>query len=61
VFSPFAGIGSEGYQALRLFRKFVGIELKESYWRVACDNMRRGVEDRRERQVTMFAESRAPA
>jgi DNA modification methylase len=41
VFSPFAGIGSEGYGALKLGRRFVGIELKPSYWRVAVDNLRR--------------------
>ena len=40
VFSPFAGIGSEGYEAVRLGRRFVGIELKESYWRTACKNLR---------------------
>ncbi len=40
VFSPFAGIGSEGYQALAFKRNFIGIELKPSYWRVACDNLR---------------------
>jgi DNA modification methylase len=39
VFSPFGGIGSEGYQAVRLHRRFIGCELKESYWRVACDNI----------------------
>lgn len=36
VFSPFAGIGSEGYQAIKQGRKFVGIELKPSYWHAAC-------------------------
>lgn len=35
VFSPFAGIGSEGYEALRHGRKFIGIELKREYWQVA--------------------------
>jgi DNA modification methylase len=35
VFSPFAGIGSEGYESVKLGRKFIGIELKESYWRHA--------------------------
>lgn len=35
VLSPFMGIGSEGYVALKHGRKFVGIELKESYWRQA--------------------------
>jgi DNA modification methylase len=39
VFSPFAGIGSEGYMALKLQRKFVGCELKESYYRVAVNNL----------------------
>lgn len=40
VLSPFAGIGSEGYEAVRLGRQFVGIELKESYARTATKNLR---------------------
>lgn len=40
VLSPFAGIGSEGYQAIKLGRKFIGVELKESYYRQACANLR---------------------
>lgn len=36
VMSPFMGIGSEGYQAIRMGRKFVGAELKESYFKHAC-------------------------
>ena len=40
VYSPFAGIGSEGYGALRLGRRFVGSELKESYYRQACENLK---------------------
>ena len=36
VFSPFAGVGSEGVGALELDRKFIGIELKESYFNHAC-------------------------
>lgn len=40
VYSPFAGIGSEGYGALRLGRRFVGSELKESYFRQACGNLK---------------------
>lgn len=39
VFSPFTGIGSEGFVALNMGRRFVGAELKPSYWRVACDNL----------------------
>lgn len=41
VFSPFAGIGSEGWSALGLGRRFYGVELKESYWRQACKNLAR--------------------
>lgn len=40
VLSPFAGIGSEGHEALRLGRRFVGIELKESYFKQALANLR---------------------
>jgi superfamily II DNA or RNA helicase len=40
VFSPFAGIGSEGYESLKLGRKFIGIELKESYYRQAVANLK---------------------
>ena len=39
VLSPFMGIGSEGYESLRAGRKFIGVELKESYWRQACVNL----------------------
>jgi DNA modification methylase len=39
VLSPFAGIGSEGYQSIRLGRKFIGIELKRSYYETACRNL----------------------
>ena len=39
VYSPFTGIGSEGYGALSLGRSFVGSELKESYAKQACANL----------------------
>jgi len=39
VFSPFAGVGSEGVVALRLDRRFIGAELKPSYWETACRNL----------------------
>ncbi len=39
VLSPFGGIGSEGYVSLQKGRKYIGVELKESYWKVACKNL----------------------
>jgi DNA modification methylase len=40
VLSPFAGIGSEGHVALSMGRRFVGAELKRSYYTQACANLR---------------------
>jgi DNA modification methylase len=40
VLSPFTGIGSEGVISVRLGRKFVGVELKPSYYRVAARNLK---------------------
>lgn len=51
VLSPFAGIGSEGYEAVRLHRRFVGIELKESYWRVAQWALARAEQERGARTI----------
>ena len=39
VLSPFMGIGSEGYVALEMGRKFVGVELKDSYYGQAVRNL----------------------
>lgn len=50
VLSPFMGIGSEGVVSLKLDRKFIGIELKESYWRQACRYL-----DAEDRQGELFS------
>ena len=39
VFSPFAGIGSEGYQSIIKGRRFLGCELKPEYCKVAVSNL----------------------
>ena len=48
VLSPFMGIGSEGYVAIRHNRRFIGCELKPSYFKVACANLR----DAERRRIT---------
>jgi len=40
VLSPFMGIGSEGYVAVQNKRKFIGIELKGAYYKVAIKNLK---------------------
>lgn len=40
IVSPFAGIGSEGFEAIRLNRRFWGCELKPSYAALAVRNLR---------------------
>ena len=39
VYSPFAGVGSEGVVALQQKRRFAGGELKREYWETACKNL----------------------
>lgn len=53
VFSPFAGIGSEGYVALKMGRRFLGAELKRSYFDNACRNL----EQAKREQGGLFADA----
>lgn len=39
IFSPFGGIGSEGFEALHWKRRYLGIELKPEYHQVAVRNL----------------------
>jgi len=55
VFSPFTGIGSEGYCAVKMGRKFIGTELKPQYWELACQN----IADAEKEQSGLFAELEA--
>ena len=48
VLSPFMGIGSEGYVAIKSGRKFVGVELKESYYKQAAKNLDKAVKETKE-------------
>lgn len=53
VLSPFAGIGSEGYQAIKMGRRFIGAELKRSYFEQACRNLD-AASPEASRQVELF-------
>jgi DNA modification methylase len=52
VLTPFMGIGSEVYQALKMGRKGIGIELKKQYFDVAVGNIKSVSESKK--QVAMF-------
>jgi DNA modification methylase len=54
VFSPFTGIGSEGYTALKLGRRFYGCEIKDEYHAAALKNCERALQSRRESERTLF-------
>ena len=58
VFSPFAGIGSEGYVAVQLGRRFVGTELKPEYARRAQYNLTEAVSVVEHRQTDLFGHDR---
>lgn len=54
VFSPFTGIGSEGYQAVKLGRRFYGCELKPEYHAKAMENLHRAAKEHKQSQRTLF-------
>ncbi len=52
VFTPFMGIGSEVYQAVKMNRKGIGFELKESYYDLAKRNVKMAVDAKN--QLNLF-------
>jgi DNA modification methylase len=52
VFTPFMGIGSEVYQAVKMGRKGVGFELKESYFDLAKSNLKTALQQKK--QIALF-------
>lgn len=52
VFTPFMGIGSEVYQAVKMERKAVGFELKESYFEIAKINCKKAIGEKE--QLTLI-------
>jgi len=52
VLTPFMGIGSEVYQAVKMNRKGIGFELKESYFQMAKKNIASAVVEKN--QIALF-------
>jgi len=52
VFTPFMGIGSEVYEAVKSGRRGLGIELKETYYKCAIDNLK--MLDNEKSQLSIF-------
>jgi DNA modification methylase len=52
IFTPFLGIGSEVYQAVKMDRKGIGFELKESYFDMAARNIESAVLEKS--QLSLF-------
>ena len=51
VLSPFSGVASEGYVALKTGRKYIGIELKESYFDLAKKNLQSAIETKKQKAL----------
>jgi DNA modification methylase len=52
VLSPFSGVASEGYQAVIMDRKYIGIELKESYFDLSVKNIKNA--EMQKTQIKLF-------
>lgn len=51
IFTPFMGIGSEVYQAVKMGRKGIGFELKESYFDLAKKNLRTAILEKNQLEI----------
>jgi DNA modification methylase len=54
VITPFMGVGSEAYGAVKLGRKAIGIELKTSYYRQAVKNVATALTEQKAEQQLLF-------
>jgi hypothetical protein len=57
VFDPFGGIGSTGFVAIAEGRKFVGCELKQSYYESAVRNLRSAVSEKTQSTIFDFIDA----
>lgn len=60
ILTPFMGVGSEVYGAVSAGRKAIGIELKESYYRQAIQNVKEAGRKQMEDTAPLFAAAEAP-
>jgi len=51
IWSPFAGIGSEGVQSLRMKRRFIGTELNPTYWAAAVGHLQSAASEGRQMSI----------
>lgn len=58
VFSPFAGIGSEGYVSVQEGRRFIGAELKDTYYRQAVQNLERAAREEPQNRLNFEPETK---
>lgn len=56
VLTPFMGVGSEVYAAVKSGRKGIGAELKDSYFRQAVKNVEQAMAERLPEQSSLFVE-----
>lgn len=61
VLTPFMGIGSEAYVAVKMGRRAIGIELKESYFNAAIRNLNTAVVERGQGRLLDLMESEEEA
>lgn len=54
VLDPFSGIGSTGYQSLLMGRRYIGVELKESYYKLSVKNLQEAERKKKEQPLSMF-------
>lgn len=54
IFTPFAGIGSELFKAVKMGRKAYGIELKKSYFDTACKNIQAAEADSLQFEMKLY-------
>ena len=53
ILSPFGGVGSEGFQAIKMNRKSISIELKESYFNINVKN-HKDIVSEKQSKLTLF-------